>query len=141
MAKPGRSRGRAGVKFLLRNSTSSDPHEALEVRFHGQDVEVSRELRYLVADEAAAQTLGRRPHGRIVPFEDDWMQALGLALDLFDSVDQGVEAYRWLVTPNPEAGNRSPIRLLQEDKPDELVSLTLRHLELEAEVAETRRAV
>ncbi len=128
------------MKSLLRDMTHSVPQKAVEVRFHGQTVEVSRELRYLVADEAATQTLGRRPHGRIVPFEDDWMQTLGLALDLFDSIDQGLDAYRWLVTPNPKAGNRSPIRLLQEDRPDALLDLTRRHLGLESEGFGAKRA-
>lgn len=100
---------------------------------------MSKELRYLVADEAAALTLGRRPFGRVVPVEDAWMQSLGLVLDLFDSVNRGVEAYGWLVTPNAESGDQPPLGLLQAGKPKELLVLTRRHLML-GDMVESRRA-
>lgn len=101
---------------------------------------MSRELRYLVADEAAALALDRRPAGRVAPFEADWMQALGLTLDLFDSVDRGVEAYEWLVTPNSEIGDKAPLGLLQGDRSEELLLLTRRHLSLDADRIDERRA-
>jgi uncharacterized protein (DUF2384 family) len=98
------------------------------VRFHGQEIVVSRELRYLVADEAAANFLGRRPSGRVVPTEDGWMQVLGLTLDLFDDAGRGTDAYEWLVTPNAEIDHRPPLALLQQDSSHELLRLTRRHL-------------
>ena len=99
------------------------------MQFHGQEIAVSRELRYLAADEAAASFLGRRPRGRVVPTEDRWMQILGLTLDLFDDAGRGTDAYEWLVTPNEEIGCRPPLVLLQQDRSQELLQLTRRHLE------------
>ncbi|MGD9737166.1 MAG: hypothetical protein AB7V58_16390 [Solirubrobacterales bacterium] len=98
------------------------------MRFHGQEIAVSPELRYLAADEAAANFLGRRPHGRVVPTEDRWMQILGLTLDLFDDAGRGTDAYEWLVTPHEEIGDRPPLVLLQQDRSQELLRLTRRHL-------------
>jgi uncharacterized protein (DUF2384 family) len=56
------------------------------------------------------------------------MQTLGLTLDLFDQADRGFEAYEWLVTPNADIGQLSPLLLLQQDKAGELLQLTQDHL-------------
>jgi hypothetical protein len=56
------------------------------------------------------------------------MQTLGLALDLFDQAGRGVEAYKWLVSPNAVIAQHPPLLLLQQDMPDELLRLTQEHL-------------
>jgi hypothetical protein len=97
------------------------------IRFHGQDLEFSQELRYLVADETAASVVGQTPRGR-PPGEEDWRSAIATTLDLFDKAGRGIEGYEWLVTPNAKLDDHRPLELIQDGKGLEIVRETERLL-------------
>jgi uncharacterized protein (DUF2384 family) len=98
------------------------------ISFHGQSLTLSRELCYLVADEETALALKKRPRTRVLSGEEQWKLALGNALDLFDAVGRGAEAYEWLVRPNRQIGGRRPLSLLEQGARKEALELVRDHL-------------
>jgi hypothetical protein len=88
------------------------PAPLRRIRFHGQDLEFSPELKYLVADETAGSVVGDTPRAHETPREE-WKESIAEILDLFDDAGRGIDGYEWLVTPNPDLADQRPLDLIR----------------------------
>lgn len=103
--------------------------EPARIRFHGQELEFSEELKYLVADEAATSILGESPTVR--GHDDDvtvWKRTITRALNLFEDADRGLEGYEWLVTPNAGLGDERPLGMIKRGAGNDVLRETERYL-------------
>jgi hypothetical protein len=97
--------------------------------FHGEELEFSEELRYLLADEAATAAVGEPPAVRSTGHDPvPWKRAIATALNLFAEAGRGWEGYRWLVTPNADLGDERPLTLIRRGRADEVIRETEHHL-------------
>jgi hypothetical protein len=92
------------------------------IRFHGQEVEFSPALRYLLADETAVSVLGEPAQGHGPDkAATEWQRAIATVLDLFDDAGRGSEAYEWLVTPWSKLNDRRPLDLIEHGRGSEVI--------------------
>lgn len=103
--------------------------EPRRIRFHGQELDFSDELKFLVADEAAYSLV---PEDSVVRLageaEPDWERVINMALTRFDRAGRGRDAYEWFVSPSTDLDNLRPIELVQRGLGAELIEATDRHL-------------
>lgn len=94
----------------VERSTERGPHQ---IRFHGQILDFTAEVRYLLADETATTSLGEEPVDRGNQTNSPASrQLIALTLDRFAQAGRGRDAYAWLVTPSPDLDDKRPIELL-----------------------------
>lgn len=99
------------------------------IRFHGEELEFTAEVRYLVADEAATRSLGRSPMRRSVSTEAPIpKRLLAEVLDAFATAGRPEEAYVWLVTPLEELDGQRPIESLRVRRGPQVLELVRAHL-------------
>ncbi len=116
------------TKLLKRRSVRGHPGPK-RIRFHGQELEFSPALKYLLADEAAVSVLGEPAEGHGQGEEETgWKRVIASALDLFDGAGRGSEAYGWLVTPNPQLDDQRPLDLIGIGRGAEIIRETERYL-------------
>ncbi|HEX8084207.1 MAG TPA: hypothetical protein VF529_07940 [Solirubrobacteraceae bacterium] len=81
------------------------------VRFYGQDLRFTAEVRYLVADQAATVALGAAAKTRgehLGEDADPIRRNLSLVLDRLSESLAPDDVYRWLVVPHPELAGQRP---------------------------------
>lgn len=98
------------------------------IRFHGQSLEFTREVKYLVADETAVSVVGHGPR-RQREDEEAWEGTLTAVLNLFDKTGGGYDPYEWLVTPNQYLHDGRPLERIEQGESEEVIKAARRLLE------------
>jgi hypothetical protein len=99
------------------------------IRFRGQELAFTAEVRYLIADEVASTMVGVPEDGRHHdPTDAAWKRAITASLDLFDKAGLGQEGYEWIVTPNQSLDYARPLDLIRLGRIEEVLEEAVRHL-------------
>jgi hypothetical protein len=95
-----------------------------EVVMAGQILPLSREVAYLIAEEAEWLATGERPARRS---EHEDALPIEYVLDRMETVFPGDEIYPWLATPHESLEGRAPIVAVSEGELERVLSLIDSH--------------